>query len=228
MGRSCGGRAFFTERLIFPFPVDSTRTFTVCPSCTKVMYVVDKGVGYLRDMHQAGLPALQSDESTEFGDRSHLTFQNVPNLRLHIVCCFSFQMCLPHLPLMRPQKERCGRKRGTRVPRRPAPISCLHHKIRIHPDRPSPDPPGRSPPSSPACCPGRCLRPGRRSPDASASTWAASRPGPPGRTPPGPEVRSCQPMPASSNTNSTRVSSPAPARRFGVPFCFAMPATSFA
>ena len=60
------------------------------PLLQKVMHVVDKGIGDLRDMYQAAPAALQCHKRAEFGDGGHLTLQNAPNLRLHTVLCFSF------------------------------------------------------------------------------------------------------------------------------------------
>ena len=88
------------------------------PLLQKIMYVVDKGVGDLRNVYQTGPAALQGDERAEFGDRSHLAFQNTPNLRLHMVICFSFQRfsaCLPKAPFLK-EKTGAGSSGGSAVP----------------------------------------------------------------------------------------------------------------
>ena len=61
------------------------------PLLQKVMYVVDKAVGDLRNVDQSGLPIVQGHKRAEFGDGGHLAFHNAPNLRLHMVCFFSFR-----------------------------------------------------------------------------------------------------------------------------------------
>lgn len=89
------------ERLIFPFSRGQDQDLDGLSLLQKIMYVVDKGVGDLRNVYQTGSAALQGDERAEFGDRSHLAFQNTPNLRsiwLFVSPSKDFQRAFPKHP----------------------------------------------------------------------------------------------------------------------------------
>ena len=126
-GRSGLGSVRLMERLTFPFSVERTRTFTACPSCRKSWTSLTKRVGDFRDVDQAGLPIVQGHESAEFGDGGHLSFQNAPYLKLHIVYCFSFRIVFPLPGGGGFASEKTGFRTsggGGCLPRRQAPVSC--------------------------------------------------------------------------------------------------------
>ena len=99
------------------------------PLLQVVMYVVDKRVGDLGDVDQAGLPIVQGHERAEFGDGGHLSFQNAPYLKLHIVYCFSFRMVFP-LPWKRVVSKKTGsrHKRGRRSASLVARLRSVAHR----------------------------------------------------------------------------------------------------